>query len=137
MRGGDISNDTPPRLYFAFETVTIPKVEQKKVLGLIPVLEKSWDWNLRTLDQVWRITQKYEVIGELVAFGDEFTQEMIDKSLQDLDELQTNPFNYGKHFDKVEDLINLLPYLTNLRGVVDIPSRVARYGSWGIELDNL
>jgi hypothetical protein len=37
----------------------------------------------------------------------------------------------------MDDFISELPYRTNLKGVVDLKERVARYGSWGIELRNL
>jgi hypothetical protein len=37
----------------------------------------------------------------------------------------------------MDDFIGDLPYRSNLKGVIDIRTRVARYGSWGIELNNL
>jgi hypothetical protein len=136
MRGGDISNEVPPRLYFTLESVTTPITTQKKVLGIVPVFEQSWEWNLRLVDKAWHVTNRYEVVAELIVFGNH-SQEYVDSILAELDEMQSNPFNYGKCYREIDDLVNNLPYITSLRGVVDIPSRVARYGSWGIELENL
>lgn len=136
MQGGDLSNETPPRIYFTLDVVSTSKVEtKKKVLGLITTTTRTFEWDLARLQQVWNLTSKYALIAELVAF--EYTQEEVDKIIDELDERGINPFNYGTGFPSVESLIEQIPYRFNLKGVVDIPSRVARYGSWGIEIDNL
>jgi hypothetical protein len=54
-----------------------------------------------------------------------------------LDSRGGNPFNYAELYDNLDHLITELPYRANLKGVVDLSERVARYGSWGIELQNL
>jgi hypothetical protein len=36
-----------------------------------------------------------------------------------------------------QELVDDLPYRVNLKGVIDIPTRLGRYGSWGIELNRL
>jgi hypothetical protein len=48
-----------------------------------------------------------------------------------------NPFNYSEVYTNIDDFIGELPYRSNLKGVIDLKERVARYGSAGIELDNL
>jgi hypothetical protein len=54
-----------------------------------------------------------------------------------LDRRGGNPFNYAELYTDMDDFIAEIPYRNNLKGVVDLPERVARYGSWGIELNNL
>jgi hypothetical protein len=135
MRGGDISNETPPRVFVTLDVVSTPKVEMVKVLGLIPKAEVSFEWDMRRLQQIWNITNKYGLIAELVAFN--YSQEEVDKMLDQLDEQGINPFNYGMAFKDTDSLVEQLPYRFNVRGVVDVSEKVARYGSWGIEIDNL
>jgi hypothetical protein len=75
---------------------------------------------------------------ELAAFeNDMWTQELLDAFIDKLERRGGNPFNYAELYLDIGDFIGDLPYRSNLKGVVDIPERVARYGSWGIELNNL
>lgn len=135
MKGGDISNETPPRLFVTLDVVTIPEEEHSKILGLIPKVTKTFSWNLQRLNQVWTISQKYGMIIELLGYG--HTQDEMDEFMDQLDEQGINPFNFAIAFEDIEVLIDELPYRFNVKGIVDIPQRVAMYGSWGLELDNL
>lgn len=135
MKGGDISNETPPRLFVTLDVVTIPETKVEKVLGLIPKVTKEFTWNLQKLNQVWTISQKYGMIIELLGYG--YTQDEMDEFMTQLDEQGINPFNFAIAFDDIEVLIDQLAYRFNVKGIVDVPHRVAMYGSWGLELDNL
>jgi hypothetical protein len=66
-----------------------------------------------------------------------WTQAHLDLFMERLDKRGGNPFNYAELYVTLEDLLGELPYRTNLRGVIDLQGRIARYGSWGIELNNL
>jgi hypothetical protein len=66
-----------------------------------------------------------------------WTQEHLEKFMERLDRRGGNPFNYAELYSDINDFIGELPYRTNLKGVVDLRERIARYGSWGIELNNL
>jgi len=48
-----------------------------------------------------------------------------------------NPFNYWQLYDDPDELVSGIPYRANLRGVIDVPGRVARYGSAGVQIDNM
>ena len=61
----------------------------------------------------------------------------LDKVMDKLERRGGNPFNYAELYASVEDLVSELPYRTNLKGVVDVVGRVARYGSYGLEIQNL
>jgi hypothetical protein len=87
------------------------------------------------LSHLWNVSFKYGLSVELAAFAsDGWTNEELESVMEKLDNRGGNPFNYCELYDDTQELIDELPYRVNLRGIVDLPERVARYGSWGIEL---
>ena len=139
MKGGDISNETPPRIIVVIDTVVESELVEKKVM-LVPVGMQRTNTKLKNaqLSQLWNLSFKYGLSVELAAFESEkWTQVDIDKLMDKLERRGGNPFNYAELYTDIEDFIGELPYRANLKGVVDLRERVARYGSWGIELDNL
>ena len=138
MRGGDISNETPPRIIVLIDVVCESQIkEERKFLRGTQYRTYSKLNNL-ALSEIWRLSNRYGLSVELAAFESElWTQESIDAFIDKLEHRGGNPFNYAELYANIEDFIGDLPYRNNLKGVVDLQSRVARYGSWGIELDNL
>jgi len=138
MRGGDISNETPPRIIVLIDVVCESQIkEERKFLRGTQYRTYSKLNNL-ALSEIWRLSNRYGLSVELAAFESElWTQESIDAFIDKLERRGGNPFNYAELYANIDDFIGDLPYRNNLKGVVDLQSRVARYGSWGIELDNL
>lgn len=138
MINGDISNETSPRIIIVIDVVANSElVEEKKFMRSTTVRSVA-ALNHLALSQIWNISNKYGLSVELAAFASEmWTQEHLDKLMDKLDRRGGNPFNYAELYNDMEDFIGELPYRTNLKGVVDLRERVARYGSWGIELNNL
>lgn len=138
MRGGDISNDTPPRIIVLIDVVceSVIKEERKFLRGTqYRVYSKL---NNLALSELWRLSDRYGLSVELAAFESElWTQESVDAFIDKLERRGGNPFNYAELYTNIDDFIGDLPYRNNLKGVIDLQSRVARYGSWGIELNNL
>ena len=66
-----------------------------------------------------------------------WAQSHLDSFMERLERRGGNPFNYAELYSDIDEFISELPYRTNLKGVVDLRERIARYGSWGIELNNL
>ena len=139
MRGGDISNETPPRIIVNVDVVCESEVEEeRKFFGGKQTRRKYGKLNNQALSQLWLISSRYGLSVELAAFIDEgWTQESLDALIDKLEKRGGNPFNYAEVYNDIDDFIGDLPYRNNLKGVIDLRSRVARYGSWGIELDNL
>lgn len=138
MRGGDISNDTPPRIIVVIDVVceSVIKEERKFLRGT--QYRTYSKLNNLALSELWRLSDRYGLSVELAAFEDElWTQETLDAFIEKLERRGGNPFNYAELYVNIEDFIGDLPYRNNLKGVIDLQSRVARYGSWGIELNNL
>lgn len=126
MRGGDISNEVPLRVLVTLDCIIDRKPTFKRVLG-IPVMGEETTYNRQALAHFWRFSEKHDYTFELVGF--EYTQKEMERVLEDLDNLGTNPFNYAKAYNVVADLVGELPYRPEVKGVVDIPSRALRYGS--------
>jgi hypothetical protein len=87
---------------------------------------------------LWDLGNKYGLSLELAAYeSDDWTQQHLDSFMARLDRRGANPFNYAELYTDIDNFIDDLPYRANFKGVIDLPGRVARYGSWGVELENL
>jgi hypothetical protein len=139
MYRGDISNETPPRIIVTIDVaVTSELVEAKKVLRKSEMTRKVTSLNNAQLSRLWNAAFNYGLAVELAAFEDEgWAQSDVDKLMSRLDNRGGNPFNYAELYGSFHDLVGELPYRPNLKAVVDLPNRVARYGSWGLDLNNL
>lgn len=139
MRNNDISNESPPRIIVTVDVVVESEVvEEKRTLRSSVSKRKFGKLNNLALSQLWNTANQYGLSVELAGFQSElWTQEHLDQLMERLDNRGGNPFNYSELYNDIEDFIGELPYRNNLKGIVDLPSRVARYGSWGIELQNL
>lgn len=126
MRGGDISNEVPPRVVVTLDCVIDKKPNVRKFLG-IPILEEEITYNRQSLSMFWRFSQKYGYVLELAGFG--YSKKEMRAIQEDLDNLGTNPFNYYTAYRTVADLVREMPYRPELAGVVDVPDRALRYGS--------
>jgi hypothetical protein len=139
MRNGDISNETSPKIVVVIDVVgTIGSEEVAKGFLRKETVQKVKAINLQNVSQLWLLANKYGLSIELAAFADEgWTQEMLEQVMEKLERKVSNPFNYAEVYADIDELVSYLPYRANLRGVVDIRERVARYGSYGVELNNL
>jgi hypothetical protein len=135
---GDISNETSPRIIVVIDVVANSEVfEEKKILRTI-VERKVVSLNNVALSELWTVSNKYGLSVELAGFSNElWTQSHLDSFMERLERRGGNPFNYAELYSDMNEFIGELPYRTNLKGVVDLRERIARYGSWGIELNNL
>jgi hypothetical protein len=139
MKGGDISNESSPRVIVTIDVVVNSEVvESKRLLRSDLQERKVKSLNHLALVQLWNVANKYGLSVELAGFESEmWTQDDLDKLMDKLDHRGANPFNYAELYTDIDDFVGELPYRSNLRGVVDLPERVMRYGSMGIELQNL
>ena len=138
MKGGDISNETSPRLIIMIDVVASSDLEESRSFLRTSVERKVIKPNNVALSHLWNLSNKYGLSLEIAGFESEnWTQDQLDKFMDKMDRRGGNPFNYAELYSDIEDFISELPYRTNLKGVVDLRERVARYGSWGIEIDNL
>jgi len=139
MMNGDISNETPPRIIVTIDVVVESDLnEERRLIFGSKTTRRVLGLNNPTLSMLWNKSYQYGLAVELAAFEDDlWTQEDIDKLMSRLDNRGGNPFNYAELYPSIPDFVGELPYRTNLKGVIDIPQRLLRYGSWGLDLDGL
>jgi len=138
VKNGDISNETSPRIIVLAEVIVDRNEETKKKLFKSKTVLTLGELHRLELSSLWSLTTKYGFSTELAGFeSEDWTQEMLDKIMDILDRRGGNPFNYAQIYSTPQELVGDLPYRVNLRGVIDIPSRIALYGSHGVELQNL
>jgi len=138
MKDGDISNVSSPQL-IATTDVVIKLVEEetRRLLGK-KTSYKVGDIELLAANKLWLLSNNYGLSLELAGFESEgWSEELLDKAFEKLERRVVNPFNYWQLYENVDELVGLIPYRPNLKGIIDKPDRVARYGSAGIELANL
>jgi hypothetical protein len=138
MKNGDISNVSSPQVVCVTDVVITLVEEVTGKLFLTRVNYKLGDIQLEGAHKLWKLSNDYGLSLELVGYADAgWTEELLDKAFEKLEREIVNPFNYWQLYADPDELIRKIPYRANLRGVVDIPDRVARYGSAGVELKNL
>lgn len=138
MKGGDISNVSSPQVIVTTDVVIKLVEEESGVLVFKKINYKIGDINVLNANKLWQVSSNYGLSLELAGFADlGWTEDLLEKTFEKLERRVANPFNYHQLYDNVEELVSLLPYRPNLKGVVDVTERVARYGSAGVEIGNL
>lgn len=135
MRKGDISNDLPRRIVVIADTFLDYDIKVSKKFKVFPVTSKDIKYNRALLSRLYVFAQNVGYTMELASFtlSDSELQIMIDK----LDRMGTNPFRYFTSYESIEHLVSELPYRPEIVGVLDLPSRMLRYGHWGLDFTQL
>lgn len=137
MINGDISNATPPRIIVMIEVVAEVTFEEQRK-GLRKIKTPKVKWRKENLSLLWNLAYKYGLSVELAATEEAgWNDDMLTKMMDKLDNRGGNPFNYSYVYEDVQEIVSELPYKANFKGIVDVPGGVARFGSWGIEIQNL
>jgi hypothetical protein len=139
MKGGDISNETPFKIIVLADVVaTLSAPETKRKLFKTEKQIPDMLINLKEVAHIWNVGNKYGISVELAGYADAgWDTALLDSLMETLERRVSNPFNYAELYADPDELVQVLPYRSNLKGVIDLPSRVARYGSYGVELSNL
>jgi hypothetical protein len=138
MKNGDISNVSSPQVICLTDVVVqLTQEETKRILSK-KTETKIGAVNLQSANKLWVLSNNYGISLELAGFEAEgWTEELLDKAFEKLERRVVNPFNYWQLYEDADELVAGLPYRPNLKAVIDIPGRVARYGSAGVEIDNI
>ena len=138
MKNGDISNVSSPQVICITDVVvSLHREEEKKVFSRKSAVLLG-DVDLLNANRLWTLSNNYGLSLELVGFASEgWNEELLDKAFERLERRVVNPFNYWELYEDPAELVGTLPYRANLKGVIDIPGRVAMYGSAGVEIQNL
>ena len=134
MEKGDISNALPLRVLVTVDVIIDTYDEKVRKFG-IPRVKKRVEYNRLVLSHLYMTTVRRGWTMELVSFTHS-EKEIADVMLY-LDKFGTNPFRYANAYKNIEKLVDELPYRTEVIGVIDMPSRLLRYGRWGLDFPSL
>jgi hypothetical protein len=132
---GDISNDLPKRVIVILDTFIEEQVITKKKFKVVPVKEKKEKFNRALLSRLYVFAQRVGYTMELASFT--LNEEELEKVIATLDNMGTNPFRYFTSYESVNHLVSELPYRPEVVGVLDLPTRLLRYGHWGLDFTQL
>jgi hypothetical protein len=135
MQGNDISNSLPQRVMVTADVITDTYEDKKKILGIVPVQTRRKEYNRLVLSHLYMTSLKRGITMELISFT--HSEDDMVKLMFHLDKIGTNPFRYGTSYKSVDKLVAELPYRPEVIGVIDIPSRLLRYGRWGMDFPSL
>lgn len=135
MQGGDISNEVPGRILVTYDYLTEETVRPKKFLGVVVGTETVRTISEPTMSSIGRMASKIGARLELVVLGSD--DDDADQVLADIDRRAWQPFNYARGYGSAFEFVSALPYRPEVMGVLDVPERMAAYGSYGISLDYL
>lgn len=138
MKGGDISNVSSPQIICVTDVVISLVQEETKSFLSKKTISKVGNIEGLNANKLWIMSNNYGISLELAGFSDQgWTEELLEKAFEKLERRVVNPFNYWQLYEDTEELVIGIPYRPNLKAVIDIPDRVARYGSAGVEIGNL
>jgi hypothetical protein len=135
MLKGDISNDLPKRVIVLADTFLDYEIKIKKVFKFIPKTSKDIKFNRSILSRLYVFAQRVGYTMELASFT--LSEDELQLLVDNLDKMGTNPFRYFTAYESVEHLVSELPYRPEVVGVLDLPSRMLRYGHWGLDFTQL
>ena len=135
MRKGDISNDLPKRIVVIADTFLDYNVKISKKFKIFPVSSKETKYNRSILSRLYVFAQNIGYTMELASFS--LNEEELQTLVNKLDKMGTNPFRYFTSYESIEHLVSELPYRPEVVGVLDLPSRMLRYGHWGLDFTQL
>jgi hypothetical protein len=134
MKNGDISNDMPMRMLVVSDIFMDVEVNVKRKF-LLPKVTVNKKFRRDILSFLYLFTSRRGVTLEMVSF--ELQDEQMSKLMDELDNVGTNPFRYYSSYESVNHLVKELPYRPEVIGVVDVDSRLLRYGHWGRDFKGL
>jgi hypothetical protein len=138
MKGGDISNVSSLQVVCLTDVVIALVEEETRRLLSKKIDYKIGEIDLQNANRLWKLANNYGVSLELAGYQDQgWTEELLEKAFDKLEKRVVNPFNYWQLYENPDELVAGIPYRANLRGVIDVPGRVARYGSAGVQIDNM
>lgn len=135
MQNGDISNELPKRILVTEDVFLIVELTPKKVLKLFTLSKANKKIRKDILSYLYVYTSRQGITLELVSFSME--EEELALFVEELDRMGTNPFRYFSSYKSPKDILAELPYRPEVIGVIDIPTRTAQYGHWGLDFSRL
>lgn len=135
MLKGDISNELPQRIVVVADVFLNVELKVKKRFKILPTVTVDKTLRREILSHLYLITNRRGITLELASF--DLNEEQLSEVIDLLDKMGTNPFRYFTAYESVGHLVAELPYRPEVIGVLDLPTRLLRYGHWGLDFNNL
>lgn len=135
MLKGDISNALPQRVLVVADVFLSVEVKVTKRFKIFPIRSVDKTVRRELLSSLYLTANSRGITFELVSF--DLSEDTLVEITDFLDKMGTNPFRYSMAYSSIEKLVNELPYRPEVVGVLDIPSRLLRYGHWGLDFNSL
>lgn len=135
MYKGDISNALPQRVLVVADVFLSVEVKVTKRFKIFPVHSVDKTVRRELLSSLYLTANSRGITFELVSF--DLSEDTLVEITDFLDKMGTNPFRYSMAYGSIDELIKELPYRPEVVGVLDIPSRLLRYGHWGLDFNSL
>ena len=135
MQHGDISNELPKRYLVTTDIFLDIEITVQRRLKIFPTPKVKKTFKREILSYLYLVTTKRGVTLEAVSF--DLNTDDLEELMEQLDKAGTNPFRYFTSYETVNHLVQELPYRPEVIGVVDVDSRLLRYGHWGKDFKGL
>ena len=135
MQHGDISNELPKRYLVTTDIFLDIEITVQRRLKIFPTPKVKKTFKRDILSYLYLVTTKRGVTLEAVSF--DLNTDDLEELMEQLDKAGTNPFRYFTSYETVNHLVQELPYRPEVIGVVDVDSRLLRYGHWGKDFKGL
>lgn len=135
MQHGDISNELPKRYLVTTDIFLDIEITVQRRLKIFPTPKVKKTFKREILSYLYLVTTKRGVTLEAVSF--DLNTDDLEELMEQLDKAGTNPFRYFTSYETVNHLVQELPYRPEVIGVVDVDSRLLRYGHWGKDFRGL
>lgn len=131
MLKGDISNDMPRRVLVIDDLVVLKRQKMEKKFKVVPILKTEVEYDRIMLNKFYQYTTQRGITLELISF--DLSQDQLELTYNQLDNVGTNPFRYYTAYKSAKDLVRDLPFRPEVVGVLD-PAHQLMYGHWGLDL---
>lgn len=135
MRYGDISNELPKRILVTTDVLLDVEVTTETKFKIFKIPKVNKKLRRQVASYLYLAATRREITLELISY--DLDEEQLQKIMNWLDEVGTNPFRYCSVHDSISQLVQDLPYRPEVVGVLDIPQNLLRYGHWGMDMNSI
>lgn len=136
MQGNDLDNSPTRRFWILADAVLRTEhreVQEKRFLRTVTRERDVTVPDLAALNKLWRYSAEFGVRLELVFIGPQAqdavgTWDMLEKGA-------ANPFSDWLAFETHTQLVEQIPYRSDVLGIVDVPTHSLYYGGKGMTME--
>ena len=135
MRGGDLSNEVPPRCLVHLDVVTVRETTTRKKWKVFSEKYEEIRLDRVALNRLWQFGVRHDVTLDLFSTG--IPQDELNGIVDRMEGAYSNPFRWHVAYPSIRSVVADLPYRPDVIGVIDLPERALRYGSRYLDLTRI